>query len=298
MEEAALDREPVVADQTTSPEPEEQGHEPQIHVASSPARDESNETVLEDSSDVDEDQASATSEAPSDPEPVQEARVPEPVNRWESFTEARADADEATSPSIDLEHVGEEISPPDETSGETAQQVEVEATEPQDVEVQGTGPVELTASPEPAPAIAWHAPTSTREPVASAASTNGAGIPPAPSDAARYDDIWTAAFAPAQPNVHPEAQPAATHAAPERDDASVRTHESAVESEPAQQDPFASTAEPTTSAANAATPPANDVSPDDQPSPPEDEVSAEDDMWSLRARLAEAARKQLPHGND
>src|SRR3954469_24726968 len=313
MEEAALDREPVVADQTTSPEPEEQGHEPQIHVASSPARDESNETVREDSSDVDEDQASATSEAPSDPEPVEEARVPEPVNRWESFTEARPDADEATSPSIDLEHVGEEISAPDETSGETAQQVEVEATEPQEVEVEATGPqqveveatepVEPTASPEPAapepaPAIAWHAPTSTREPVASAALTNGDGIPPAPSDDARYDDIWTAAFAPAQPNVHPEAQPAATHAAPERDDASVRTHGSAVESEPAQQDPFASTAEPTTSAANAATPPANDVSPDDQPSPPEDEVSAEDDMWSLRARLAEAARKQLPHGND
>ena len=37
------------------------------------------------------------------------------------------------------------------------------------------------------------------------------------------------------------------------------------------------------------------MSADDQPSPPEDELSAEDDMWSLRARLADAAaRKHLP----
>jgi hypothetical protein len=43
----------------------------------------------------------------------------------------------------------------------------------------------------------------------------------------------------------------------------------------------------------------NEVSPDDQASPPEDEISAEDDMWSLRARLAEAAeRKRLPHDID
>jgi hypothetical protein len=41
---------------------------------------------------------------------------------------------------------------------------------------------------------------------------------------------------------------------------------------------------------------ASEVAAEDRPAPPEDEVSAEDDMWSLRARLAEAAaRKHPPH---
>jgi len=63
-----------------------------------------------------------------------------------------------------------------------------------------------------------------------------------------------------------------------------------VRSEQAQPDPTAPTAETTTPDA---------VSPDDQPSPPEDGLSAEDDMWSLRARLADAAsRKALPHEID
>ena len=40
--------------------------------------------------------------------------------------------------------------------------------------------------------------------------------------------------------------------------------------------------------------PAPEVAAEDRPAPPEDEVSAEDDMWSLRARLAEAAAKKHP----
>jgi hypothetical protein len=53
------------------------------------------------------------------------------------------------------------------------------------------------------------------------------------------------------------------------------------------------------SAAVTAEAPSDDTSPEDLPSPPEDEISAEDDMWSLRARLADAAaRKRLPHRID
>ena len=49
-----------------------------------------------------------------------------------------------------------------------------------------------------------------------------------------------------------------------------------------------------------AEPTADEVSPDDQPSLPEDLMSAEDEMWSLRARLADAAarKKKLPHPSD
>ena len=55
--------------------------------------------------------------------------------------------------------------------------------------------------------------------------------------------------------------------------------------------------EETSSTDGSDSPPAA-VSADDQPSPPEDELSAEDDMWSLRARLADAAARKhtLPRG--
>ena len=65
-----------------------------------------------------------------------------------------------------------------------------------------------TSEPEPAqeqaaPIVAWRAPTPAES--ETPASTNGAGVPPAPSDEARYDDIWTAAFAPPQQADEPKA---------------------------------------------------------------------------------------------
>ena len=146
-----------------------------------------------------------------------------------------------------------------------------------------------TSEPEPAqePAasvVAWRAQAPTEPEIA--ASTNGDGVPPAPSDEARYDDIWTAAFAPPQQADEPAAEEAQASppqepepevAAPEVAAPEVAAPEVAAPSAPA-----------------AAAEPAPEVAAEDRPAPPEDEVSAEDDMWSLRARLAEAAAKKHP----
>jgi hypothetical protein len=189
--------------------------------------------------------------------------------------------------------------------------------------------------PEPAPetsapTVAWRAPTPTVS--ETAASTNGDRVPPAPSDDARYDDIWTAAFAPPQqaeqePEREPQgaeppaaeresepqvAQPEASEpAAPEPETSEPEAsepeasepHESERQerelqaSEPQPSEPRPMT-EPSAPAPAAAAEPVPEVAAEDRPSPPEDEVSAEDDMWSLRARLAEAAtRKHPPHDN-
>jgi hypothetical protein len=134
-----------------------------------------------------------------------------------------------------------------------------------------------TSEPEPAPepaapVVAWRAPAPTEPEIA--ASTNGDGVPPAPSDEARYDDIWTAAFAPPQQADEPTSTGA--QASPPQEP-EVAAPEVAAPSAPA-----------------APAEPAPEVAAEDRPAPPEDEVSAEDDMWSLRARLAEAAAKKHP----
>jgi hypothetical protein len=141
---------------------------------------------------------------------------------------------------------------------------------------------EHDATPAPTEAsetVEWHAPSVPAQPAVTSPPSNGNGIPPAPSDGARYDDIWTAAFAP------PE-QPASP--------ANDGPHMEAAVAATTDVEPSETIAE---TAAVTAEAPSVDTSPDDLPSPPEDEISAEDDMWSLRARLAEAAaRKKSPHG--
>jgi hypothetical protein len=156
-----------------------------------------------------------------------------------------------------------------------------------------------------APIVAWRAPT----PMVSetAASTNGDGIPPAPSDDARYDDIWTAAFAPPQQTDEPHAvEPQASEpdgAKLEAQAPEAQAPEAAEPREPEPREPEPQSSEPGRTTESAPAPaaaavPAAEVADEDRPAPPEDEVSAEDDMWSLRARLAEAAaRKHPPHGD-
>ena len=171
-------------------------------------------------------------------------------------------------------------------------QPEINAPAPVAAQVQATEPVE--AEPvtggmrEATPAVEWHAPASTPTPVASSPASNGNGIPPAPSDDARYEDIWSAAFAPPEPDK--------AHA--NGDQSSQDDEASHVEADAREPSPVESALEPA-SEPEPETPAANDVSPEDQPSPPEDRMSAEDDMWSLRARLADAAaRKRMPHQAD
>jgi nicotinate-nucleotide--dimethylbenzimidazole phosphoribosyltransferase len=191
---------------------------------------------------------------------------------------------------------------------------------------------EPESEPEPtAPTVAWRAPTPTV--FETAAATNGDRVPPAPSDDARYDDIWTAAFAPPQqaeeePEREPQAaeppaaepqqsepqvaqpavpEPEASEPEASEPEASEPEASELHESELQPSDPQASESQPsdprpmTESSALApvaAAEPVPEVVAEDRPSPPEDEVSAEDDMWSLRARLAEAAaRKHPPRAN-
>ncbi len=167
-----------------------------------------------------------------------------------------------------------------------------------------------TSEPEPAqepaaPIVAWRAPTPAES--ETPASTNGAGVPPAPSDEARYDDIWTAAFAPPQQADEPKAaepeksEPEAAEPRAAEPEAAEPRAQEPQESEPhaaAWQEDVPRPSEPERMAEPAApeapAEPAPEVAAEDRPAPPEDEVSAEDDMWSLRARLAEAAAKKHP----
>jgi nicotinate-nucleotide--dimethylbenzimidazole phosphoribosyltransferase len=152
---------------------------------------------------------------------------------------------------------------------------------------------EPTAAPA-APTVAWRAPTPTKSEIA--ASTNGNVVPPAPSDDARYDDIWTAAFAtPQQADEHQAAEPQADEHQIAELQAAARQAAEPEASVPQPSEPQQMTEptrpEPPPASAPESTP---EVAAEDRPAPPEDEVSAEDDMWSLRARLAEAAARKHP----
>jgi hypothetical protein len=184
----------------------------------------------------------------------------------------------------------------DEERGEMraveAAETEVHSPEPTGAESAAPEPAESVTPSwgEPAPAVEWHAPSA---PTPVASSPNGNGIPPAPSDDARYDDIWSAAFAPPEPepayeNGDQQSEPVeASHADAELE--SVEASHADAELEPAN----------SVGSAQETEAPANEVSPDDQPAPPEDRLSADDEMWSLRARLADAAaRKKMPHPTD
>jgi hypothetical protein len=206
--------------------------------------------------------------------------------------------DSAEAPSRPLES-GSEAPQPIDAARSDAEAASAEALEPASVEAD-TDADRLPAAAlqsEPAPVdaepdatstqteatatVEWRAPSVQPPAVAtSSPSDDRNGIPPAPSDEARYDDIWTAAFAP------PEQATSPVNGGP---------HIEAVDA--AISDPEPSETIDDMAAVTAEAPP--DTSPDDLPSPPEDEISAEDDMWSLRARLAEAAaRKQPPHEID
>jgi hypothetical protein len=111
-----------------------------------------------------------------------------------------------------------------------------------------------------------------------------AQVPPAPADADRYDDMWTAAFSPpplaeAQP-VRSEPAPARPTPEPARPTPGTVVERPEAEAEPARPEREAAAA-PGGSAA-------------DEPGEPTDELSP-DDMWSLRARLAEAAARKKRH---
>jgi hypothetical protein len=152
---------------------------------------------------------------------------------------------------------------------------------------------EPTAAPA-APTVAWRAPTPTTSEIT--ASTNGDAVPPAPSDDARYDDIWTAAFAPPQQaDEHQAAEPQDDEHQPAESQAAAQQAAETEANAPQPSEPLQMTEptapEPASAAAAGSTP---EVAAEDRPAPPEDEVSAEDDMWSLRARLAEAAARKHP----
>jgi len=180
------------------------------------------------------------------------------------------------------EHVESSV---DEERGEMhaveAAEPEVHSPEPAEAESAAPEPAgSVTPSwEEPAAAVEWHAPSA---PTPVVSSPNGNGIPPAPSDDARYDDIWSAAFAPPEPE--------RAHENGDQQSEPVEASHADAEPEPASTAGTEQEAEPT----------ADEVSPDDQPSLPEDLMSAEDEMWSLRARLADAAarKKKLPHPSD
>ncbi|HJX06900.1 MAG TPA: hypothetical protein VJ736_02410 [Actinomycetota bacterium] len=312
-EEPARMPEPVVATEEHEPEV----HEPEV-------RELAQATAESQTSDV-EDVAGVVAESSTEP------REAQPVNRW-------------LSPSVPLQNVGAPVaasSIPDAASDTASSPESVEDDDPSpqrevveqgstDMAVPPLEPVEPdpsplgssreTAEPEvdaPTQTVEWHAPVATPDPVASTTS-NGNGIPPAPSDDARYDDIWTAAFAPPEPQPEPatpaEVEREAADRRPEPEQptpvASAPEQPTTTPSEPEQPTPVASAPEhrapapsepeqPTAAASSTEAPTEDGVSPDDRPSPPEDELSAEDDMWSLRARLAEAAtRRQLPHEID
>jgi hypothetical protein len=250
--------------------------------------------------------AAAVAEAmPETPEPRGEELSFEPVDRWGSFAAAvEADDDDVASVA------SSETSQPEQSAPDEAVVTAVSSSDPSELEqgedrapvpsepgpiageisepepVEEERPVEEEQVHEPAlstPAVEWHATPATPE--TTPASPNGNGVPPAPSDDARYDDIWTAAFAPPEPQpdpVHSGSQPVSDEATTDRHVSEDATPRPDGPEEPSPNDGAGSSE--------------TAVSADDQPSPPEDELSAEDDMWSLRARLADAAaRKHLPH---
>jgi hypothetical protein len=159
-------------------------------------------------------------------------------------------------------------------------QAEADEPEPVEAEMPASQPV-LAAAEEPAPSplVEWRAPSEAPA-AASSPASDGNGIPPAPADDARYDDIWTAAFAP--PGPEPSQENGGSHT-----DAAEASHTAPTEQPAHVVDPSPE-------------PPVDDAAPDDLPSTPEDQMSAEDEMWSLRARLADAAarKKQIPHQLD
>jgi hypothetical protein len=126
--------------------------------------------------------------------------------------------------------------------------------------------IEERAEPEPESAPTRdHQPEPARDVSSEPAS---AAVPPAPSSAARYDDMWTPApAAPAEANAEP-VEASTVGAAPRG---------------PAEQ--------PTSTASEATT--SSDAG-HDETAEPEDELSP-DDMWSLRARLADAAARKRRH---
>jgi Na+-transporting methylmalonyl-CoA/oxaloacetate decarboxylase gamma subunit len=184
-----------------------------------------------------------------------------------------------------------------ESHPDTASQLETPAAEravpePREPAFARTSGPEPT--PEPAaPIVAWRVPSPTES--ETAASTNGGGVPPAPSDEARYDDIWTAAFAPPQQADEPEAvEPQASQPKEAEPEAVEPQASQPMEAEPEAAEPEAAQPQAEPSAYAVPAEPGPDVAAEDRPAPPEDEVSAEDDMWSLRARLAQAAAKKHP----
>jgi hypothetical protein len=264
---AVADREPAALEAEAR---EDDVPASQTHVASPPTVEDAHATG---------DEPSDAAEAVTGRDP---SRDPELPNRWGSFAETEGSAVQPRTESNEG-HAAEEI--PVEASVPRTDAAEPEIDEPEPVEADVHEPVEAALSPEIAPpAVEWRAPTPSPEPVAAAsASSNGNAIPPAPSDEARYDDIWTAAFAPPAP----ETESAHVEATPDTDRGNVEQQPDTVaRSQPADPAPVEASAE--------TTPSDHAVSPEDQPSPPEDELSAEDDMWSLRARLAEAAARKKP----
>jgi hypothetical protein len=213
------------------------------------------------------------------PEPAQEPESEPQPTRVETTAPAYASNDDemiaAGTASAAESHPDTAASQPETLAAERA------VPEPREPAFARTSVPEPT--PEPAaPIVAWRAPTPTES--ETAASTNGGGVPPAPSDDARYDDIWTAAFAPPQQVDEPEAaEPQAT-----------QPQEAEPEDAEPQVEPEAAEAQAEPSADEAPAEPVPEVGAEDRPAPPEDAVSAEDDMWSLRARLAEAAAKKHP----
>jgi len=220
----------------------------------------------------------------------------EPVVPKDGVAEPRADA---WAPSLDRSE------PPYESNAPETEPVEatvmesepVEATvpepEPIEAEVDVHKPIEAEiypsqpsvaasvepAQPQPTPTVEWHAPSAS-PPLPPTSASDGNGIPPPPADDARYDDIWTAAFAPPGSEPHENGGSRANAA------------------EGSQGDP-----EPDTEPAHAEAmpePAADQPSSDDLPSSPEDEMSTDDEMWSLRARLADAAarKKKAPPSFD
>jgi len=237
--------------------------------------------------------------APETPEPRGEELSPEPVDRWGPFASATEADDDVASvassessppelPAPEAVETAVSRSEPSQPNQDEHGVPEEAESEPIANETSGPEPIEGAPVHEPAPstpAVEWHAPAAASE--TAPASPNGNGVPPAPSDDARYDDIWTAAFAPPEPQPEParsESQPVFNEASTEPPASDEAT-------------PQPDALEESASTDGSDSPPAA-VSADDQPSPPEDELSAEDDMWSLRARLAEAAARKhtLPRG--
>jgi hypothetical protein len=251
----------------------------------------------------------AGSIAEAAPEPQREEPTHEPVNRWGSFAATEADDVDVASETSSQEPSAPEAVDTPVSSGEPSlpERDENEApadtpAEPIATEMSEPEPVEDAPVHEPAPtasAVEWHAPAATPE--TAPASPNGNGIPPAPSDEARYDDIWTAAFAPPEPQPEPalaESRPPSEEATPETHVSNETTPEPHVSNETTPEPHVSNETTPQpeareeSSTSDGSGPSEADVSPDDQPSPPQDELSAEDDMWSLRARLADAAARK------